>query len=53
MQQGWSKANISQEAEAIGDKSIAELKAKQPQMIEDTANAMRKFIEVLNKFRKK
>lgn len=49
----WSKANISQEAKAIGDKSIAELKAKQPQMIEDTANAMRKFTEVLNKFRKK
>lgn len=49
----WSKANISQEAKAIGDKSIAELKAKQPQMIEDATKAFTRLTEILNKLRKK
>lgn len=49
----WSKVNISQEAKAIGDKSIIELKAKQPQMVEDTVKAFARFTEVLNKIRKK
>lgn len=49
----WSKANISQEAKAIGDKSIFELKAKQPQMVEDTVKDFARFTEVLNKIRKR
>lgn len=49
----WSKTNISSESKADGDKAIAELKAKQPKMVEDTVKACARFVEVLNKFRKK
>ena len=49
----WSVKHIPSDAKVNGDKTIAELKAKQPRMVEDTVNAMRKFTELLSKFRKK
>lgn len=49
----WSKKNISEYAKAEGDKVVAELKAKQPQMVRDTTNAMQRFVETLSKYRKK
>lgn len=49
----WAKKNISKEAKAEGDKSIAKLKAEQPQMVEDMARAASRLVEVLNKFKKK
>nr|DAH26698.1 MAG TPA: TFIIB zinc-binding [Caudoviricetes sp.] len=49
----WAKKNISKEAKVEGDKSIAKLKAEQPQMVEDMARAASRLVEVLNKFKKK
>lgn len=49
----WSKKNISEDAKAEGDKIVTELKAKQPQMVRDTANAMQRFVDTINNYRKK
>lgn len=49
----WSKLNISSEAKSFGDKAIDELRAKRPQIVEDTVKAMSRFVDTLNKFRNK
>lgn len=48
----WSEKNIPEYAKSKGDKAIAELKAKQPQMVADTACAMDSFCKALNKLKK-
>lgn len=48
----WSEKNIPVDAKSKGDKAIAELKAKQPQMVADAVRAMDSFCKALNKLKK-
>ena len=45
----WFKENTTQEARDNADKAISEFKAKQPQMVEDLANAASRLQQLVNK----
>lgn len=47
----WSRKHIQSEAKEKGDKAIAELKSKQPKMVEDTVKAMQRFAKELRQIR--
>ena len=48
----WFKENTTQEARDKADKAISEFKAKQPQMVEDLANAANRLQQFVNKVKK-
>lgn len=49
----WAKKNISKEAKVEGDKSIAKLKAEQPQMVEDMTRAASRLVGVFNQLKRR
>lgn len=48
----WCKKNIAQESKEKGDKAIAELKAKQRQMVEDLSKGVNRIVDAFNKLKK-